>query len=138
MAVLLALAGLVLLVTGFRRLRRSRSFRTRAARATVVVMEQRLQAPAALPGLPTSRWRFQTADGGTVTFISDIGSMPAHAPGSGIGVLYDPDRPADARIDSPLRTSGRAALELILAACMLGGSLTVLAARWAISLLPAP
>ena len=48
--------------------------------------------------------RFRTEAGQEVTVVNPVGTTFAPSPGQPVDVLYDPDRPADARLDAASST----------------------------------
>ena len=84
-----------------------RRFGARAARTqgrVVGVEERRQRIQGRRRRLLHPVVRFRTDAGQEVTVVNPIGTTFAPSPGQPVDVLYDPDRPADARLDAATST----------------------------------
>ena len=88
--------GMVLLAVAVVSYWHTRQFRQNAASADGVVIENVWSSRTYFPQV-----RFRTSGGQDLTFTSNMGSKPAsYQVGDRVRVLYDPEKPADASIDS--------------------------------------
>ena len=104
---LFVVVGGALAVLGVLGLVQHRRFSARAARTqgTVVGVDQqvhRMQGRRRTLLHPVVR--FHTASGQELTVVNPVGTTSAPSEGQPVDVLYDPDRPADARLDAATST----------------------------------
>ncbi len=103
--------GLVFVVVGVRTARAASRFRAKAERSTGTCLELVYRSSSSTSGSSGSggwapRMAFRTLDGRPVEATSRVWSSPAAVRvGREAPVLYDPDHPADFRVDN-LRGSG--------------------------------
>jgi hypothetical protein len=96
-------AGTLLLVIGLIEAVHTQWFVTRAARASGVVVENISGTDSEGSSTVRPQVRFRIPTGQVFLFISRVGSSrPRYEAGEGVPVLYDPENPGDARIQSSL------------------------------------
>jgi hypothetical protein len=92
--------GVILLAIGANITLRAHSFRSRASVASGVVLEN-VWSSGSRNMSYSPRVEFRTASGRVVHFVSRVSSQPpAFREGESVKVLYDPDDPTNASIDS--------------------------------------
>ncbi len=97
---LFSAVGVLFAGLGFHSYRSTRAFLARAHRVPGVVVDLSWSR-SRNGGTYHPVLRFQTLDGRTVQATSDVGSRPAPArPGQAVTVLYDPENPQEARLDT--------------------------------------
>src|SRR3954471_2322468 len=95
------LGGLFLLIVALFLYLRQRRFLDRAVETTGVVVGQNVSPSAEGGAVTRPVVRFRTEDGERIEFEDAFGSNPSpYRVGRGVPVLYDPERPGQARIRS--------------------------------------
>jgi hypothetical protein len=98
--ILFLVIGLILLAGGARITLRTQSFRRHASAAAGVVVEN-VWSQDSDSSVYCPKVEFRTESGRSVTFISSVGSRPpAFHEGESVTVLYDPNDPTHAAIDT--------------------------------------